>query len=94
LMLNRFLSAEEACEWGLVMKVVPHARLMDAAMEVADVIKRMPPLSIRAVKQGVNRGVEGYEFAEQLIENLRKTEDATEGRRAFLEKREPHFRGK
>ena len=93
-MLNRFLSAEEAREWGLVMKVAPHSLLMHAAMEVAGVIKDMPPLSIRAIKQGVNRGIEGYEFAAQVLDNLRKTDDAKEGKRAFLEKRRPRFQGK
>lgn len=94
LMLGRVLSAEEACRWGLVMKVVPQEQLLDAAMEVAGIIKSMPPLSIRAIKQGVNRGVEGYEFAGQVLENLRKTEDAKEGRNAFLEKRQPRFQGR
>ena len=93
-MLNRFLSAKEAYEWGLVMKVVPHVHLMDAAKEIASEIKRMPPLSIRAIKKGVNRGIEGYEFAGQLLENLQKTDDAKEGKNAFLEKRPPRFQGK
>jgi enoyl-CoA hydratase len=63
-------------------------------MEQADIIKKMPPLSIRAIKQGINRGMEGYEYASQVMENLQKTEDAKEGARAFMEKREPRFQGK
>ena len=93
-MTNRYLSAEEAHEWGLVTKVVSHDKLMDAAMELANEIKNMPPLSIKAVKEAVNRGMEGYEYSRQVMANLQQTEDAREGARAFLEKREPHFQGR
>jgi len=93
-MTNRYLSAQEAHQWGLVAKVVPHEKLMDAAMELANEIKKMPPLSIKAVKEAVNRGMEGYEYSRQVFANLQQTEDAREGARAFLEKREPHFQGK
>jgi enoyl-CoA hydratase/carnithine racemase len=93
-MTNRYLSAEEAHQWGLVAKVVPHDKLLDAAMELANEIKKMPPLSIKAIKEAVNRGMEGYEYSRQVFANLQKTEDAREGAQAFLEKREPHFQGK
>jgi len=93
-MTNRYLSAEEAHQWGLVAKVVPHEKVMDAAMELANEIKKMPPLSIKAIKEAVNRGMEGYEYSRQVFANLQQTEDAREGVRAFLEKREPHFQGK
>ena len=93
-MTNKYLSAEEAYQWGLVTKVVPQEKLMEAAMELANEIKKMPPLSIRAIKEAVDRGMEGYEYALQVITNLSRTEDANEGTRAFIEKREPHFQGK
>jgi enoyl-CoA hydratase/carnithine racemase len=93
-MTNRYLSAQEAHQWGLVAKVVPHEKVMDAAMELANEIKKMPPLSIKAIKEAVNRGMEGYEYSRQVFANLQQTEDAREGARAFLEKREPHFQGK
>jgi len=93
-MTNRYLSAQEAHQWGLVAKVVPHEKVMAAAMELANEIKKMPPLSIKAIKEAVNRGMEGYEYSRQVFANLQQTEDAREGARAFLEKREPHFQGK
>jgi len=93
-MTNRYLSAEEAHQWGLVAKVVPHEKVMEAAIELANEIKKMPPLSIKAIKEAVNRGMEGYEYSRQVFANLQQTEDAREGARAFLEKREPHFQGK
>ncbi len=93
-MTNRYLSAEEAHQWGLVAKVVPHEQVMDAAMELAHEIKKMPPLSIKAIKEAVNRGMEGYEYSRQVFARLQQTEDAKEGAQAFLEKREPHFQGR
>lgn len=94
LMACKSLTAEEAHQWGLVTRVVPHSQLMDAAIELANTIKKMPPLSIRSIKEAVNRGLEGYEYAYQTIVNLALTEDFQEGIKAFSEKREPKFEGK
>jgi len=93
-MLCRFISAEEAHQWGIIMKVVPHSEVLTAAIEQAEIIKKMPPLSIKAIKQVVNRGIDGCEYAAQVMDNLRNTEDANEGARAFMEKRQPVFKGK
>ena len=93
-MTRKFVSAEEAVRWGFITKVVPHDTLMEAAFELAEEIKKMPPLSLRAVKKAVNRGVQGYEFAEYIMDSLQKSEDAGEGMSAFLEKREPVFKGR
>jgi enoyl-CoA hydratase/carnithine racemase len=92
-MTCRFLSAAEAYQWGLVTKVVPHEKLIDEFLELAHEIAKMPPLSIRAIKEAVNRGMEGYEYANEVMANLQQTEDFKEGARAFMEKRKPIFRG-
>jgi len=94
LMTCRYITAEEAYQWGLLTKVVPHEELIPAALELANSIAKMPPLSIKAIKEAVNRGMEGYEYASQVMANLQRTEDFVEGVRAFMEKREPHFEGK
>ncbi len=93
-MTRKFVSAEEAVRWGFVTKVVPHDTLMEATFELAEELKKMPPLSLRAVKKAVNQGMQGYEFAEYIMDSLQKSEDASEGTSAFLEKREPAFKGR
>ncbi len=93
-MTRKFVSAEEAVKWGFVYKVVPPDKLMEAVFELADEIKKMPPLALRAVKKSVNRGFEGYEYGESVLAGLQKTEDASEGFSAFLGKRDPVFKGK
>jgi enoyl-CoA hydratase/carnithine racemase len=93
-MTRKFVSAEEAVRWGFVTKVVPHDKLMEATFELAEELKKMPPLSLRAVKKAVNQGMQGYEFAEYIMDSLQKSEDALEGTTAFLEKREPAFKGR
>ena len=94
LMTCRYISAEEAYQWGLVTKVVPHEKLIDEAMELANQIVKMPPLSIKAITEAVNRGMEGYEYANRVLVNLQQTEDFKEGTRAFMEKREAVFKGR
>ncbi len=94
LMTRKFLSAREAFDWGFLAKVVAPEKLMEETLALAEEIKKMPPLSIKAVKQAVNMGMGGYEYAQQVMINLQKTQDAKEGARAFMEKREPRFEGR
>ena len=94
LMTSRYLTAEEAYQWGLVTRVVPHEELMDAAMELANKIKSMPPLVIKTTKEAINRGLEGYEYSYQALVNSQLSDDFKEGVQAFLEKRKPEFQGR
>ena len=87
---------KEATRLGLVQRVVSVAALEDAALSLAGEIARNAPLTIRAAKaaidhsMGVNRpGADPVALADLCFES----DDAVEGRRAFMEKRPPVFKG-
>ena len=93
------LNAHEALELGMVVKVVPHDQLMEAAMEDARLIASKMPLGIRLAKESLhmieNMDVKnGYRFEQTRTAILTKTEDAAEARKAFVERRPPKFTGR
>lgn len=93
------IEAEAAFRVGLVNGVVPADQLIDAALAVAHRIARNAPLAVRAARAAARRGLalsldDGLQLEQLYAEPLRRTEDADEGIRAFVEKREPEFRGK
>ena len=94
------LSAQEAERWGLVNRVVPLDQLEDATLEWAREFAQGPTLTYGYTKSAILHGWEtatpdkAYEYQGQALYYARQTEDFEEGRRAFLEKRSPRFRGK
>jgi 2-(1,2-epoxy-1,2-dihydrophenyl)acetyl-CoA isomerase len=93
------IDAKEAERIGLVNKVVPHEQLMDATMELANKIAAKPPISVRLAIEGVRRGMnlslpEYMEWHAQAFMVCAETEDHIEGSKAFIEKRQPVFKGK
>ena len=94
---GRFMDAEEAERAGLVSRVVPAKKLMDEAMSAARKITEKSALTVKAVKEAVNRSYElplreGLLFERRLFHALFSTEDQAEGMSAFLDKREAQFR--
>ncbi|GJQ03644.1 1,4-dihydroxy-2-naphthoyl-CoA synthase [Capnocytophaga canimorsus] len=93
--LGRNYSAQEAFEMGMVNKVVPHARLEEEAYEWAQEILAKSPTSIRMLKFAMNLtddGMVGQQvFAGEATRLAYMTNEAKEGRNAFLEKRKPDF---
>lgn len=93
------IDAEHALRIGLLNELVPADRLMARVFEVADRIAANAPLAVRATLAGV-RELEGmslenaYSRQEELGKPLRRTEDAREAQRAFVEKRTPRFVGR
>ncbi len=96
---NRTLSAVEALEFGLVNRVVEVEAYLDEAVKLASEVASRAPLAVRAAKKMINQSFE-LPLQEALSEerkefyNLFDTEDQKEGMRAFLEKRQPQWKGK
>ncbi|MFC1893075.1 enoyl-CoA hydratase/isomerase family protein [Chloroflexota bacterium] len=96
LLTGKRISAQEALNLGLVNKVVPSAELMPAAREIARQISECSPVSIRAIKEAVKRGVEmpleqGLLLETALLMQVLKAPDVKEGFASFQEKRKPQF---
>jgi naphthoate synthase len=95
--LGRNYSAQEAYEMGMVNAVVPHAELEATAYEWAREILAKSPTSIKMLKFAFNAtddGMVGQQiFAGEATRLAYMTDEAKEGRNAFLEKRKPNFDG-
>lgn len=94
--LGRNYSAQEAFEMGMVNAVIPHAELEKTAYQWATEILEKSPTSIRMLKFAFNLtddGMVGQQiFAGEATRLAYMTEEAKEGRDAFLEKRKPDFK--
>lgn len=88
-----------AKEHGLVNKVVSVELLMEEALKFAKKIVNQPPLSVRLIKDSVNKAVdyslyEGMQYERKNFYMLFASQDQKEGMQAFIEKRRPKFNGK
>jgi len=93
------LSAQRALEVGMVSEIVPRERLLERATELAEAICRNAPLAVRGSLMAVRKGVttdlgNAYALGWQILMRNWFTEDWKEGPRAFIEKREPVWRGR
>jgi naphthoate synthase len=88
-------SAQDAYEMGMVNKVIPHAKLETVALEWAEIINAKSPTSQKMLKFAFNLtddGMVGQQiFAGEATRLAYGTDEAAEGRKAFLEKRQPDF---
>jgi naphthoate synthase len=93
--LCRQYSAREALEMGMVNKVVPLDKLEDEVVTWAKEMMIYSPMALRMIKLGLNADLDGQtglqEFAGNATLLYYLTEEAQEGKNAFLEKRLPKF---
>ena len=96
---DRRLTAGEACQFGMVNRVVPVESYLEEALELAEEIAARAPVAVRAAKKMINQAfertlAEGLAAEKQEFYNLFATEDQKEGMQAFIEKRRPEWRGR
>lgn len=89
-------SAKEALEMGLVNKVVPFDQLEDTTVAWCTKMMQHSPLALRMIKVGLNAELDGQSGIQELAGNATLlyylTEEAQEGKKAYLEKRKPDFK--
>jgi naphthoate synthase len=88
-------TAQEALDMGMVNKVVPLAELENETVRWCKTIMKRSPLALRMLKSAFNAELDGQAGIQELAGNATLlyyfTEEAQEGKNAFLEKRDPDF---
>jgi enoyl-CoA hydratase/carnithine racemase len=95
---GEFVTAEEAYRIGLVNRLVPHGQLRAEARKLAERIASRAPLAVQLHKVMLDRGLEAsletmLHFETECMIHANLSRDCTEGTRAWLERRTPHFTG-
>lgn len=98
-MLGNKVKAEQAEQWGLIYQVVDDENLMDEAGKLAGYLATQPTEALANIKELVHTSFD-YALNDQLererkaMQHLGRSDDYREGVAAFIEKREPKFKGK
>lgn len=99
LLTGRPVSAAEALSMGLVNRVVPDGRALEAALELAADVAASGPLAVQAILRAYRDTLgmpepEAFKVADELGWPVIGSEDAREGARAFRDKRPPTYHGR
>ena len=99
LLTGNRIDAQEAWRLGLINYVVPQARLMEKAEEMAAAIAANGPIAVRKIKEAVRRTSgrpleEAFQIENECAREVMLSEDAKEGPRSFIEKRKPNYKGR
>ncbi len=94
---GRWISAQQALDWGLVNYVVADDELNQTALDYCEELSRKSSAGLSTMKQLVNRGLElsldaGLQLELDLAGPALASNDVKEGTKAFLEKRQPNFK--
>ncbi|MFM7193518.1 MAG: enoyl-CoA hydratase-related protein [Bacteroidota bacterium] len=95
---GRFLSAQEALQYGLVARVTAADQYLPESIALASEIAACSPVAIRLAKEAVNQAFEGslqegVAFERRNFYMTFASADQKEGMKAFIEKRKPDFKG-
>jgi len=98
LLLGTRINAPEALNIGLITKISQPGQLMNDARELARALSKKAPVAMQIILDAVTRGLEttidqGLKIELEGSQQVGKTKDAMEGMIAFIEKREPVFKG-
>lgn len=93
------ISADSALKHGVINRIVAPELLMEETMNFAGKLAKQPPLSLRLIKDSVNKAVdsslyEGMQYERKNFYLLFATQDQKEGMNAFVEKRKPDYQGR
>jgi enoyl-CoA hydratase/carnithine racemase len=98
LLLGTRVNAPEALSSGLITRISQPGQLMNDAKELARALAKKAPIAVQIILDAVTRGIEtttdqGVKIELEGSQRVSKTRDAMEGAIAFIEKREPVFKG-
>ncbi|MEM2672830.1 MAG: enoyl-CoA hydratase/isomerase family protein [Candidatus Hadarchaeales archaeon] len=99
ILTGKTVSGKEAERLGMVDVCVPMEKLEETVMEFAKDLAKKAPLAVKKIKEVMNKGIEmdlksALKLEEEALNFLTQTEDFQEGLMAFLEKREPQWKGR
>lgn len=100
MMENRTVMGEEAVTLGMAGEMVDDAAFSERLAAYCEELCRWSPITLRLLKRGMVKSMESTDMEQQLryeLANIRRafaSEDAKEARQAFLEKRQPSFKGR
>ena len=98
-MVGEPIKAEEAARIGLVNRVYAPEELMESSLDIGEAIASRGPVAIRAAKQVMQQGQDAdvrtaHALEQQAFGLVFATDDRVEGTTAFVEKRDPVFKGR
>ncbi len=98
ILFSKRLTAPEALECGLINQVAAPGKLMDDALEFAEKLSKRPPIAVsyvlKAMSTGAYEGIDaGLNVEAEATDAVSSSADAAEGFMAFMQKRDPVFKG-